>query len=60
MIPCRTLPARPVPFRSPVRQVSKLDNEMAGGLPPTAETVPVQLLVFRSSLGNDTVGLKGV
>ncbi|GLC46867.1 hypothetical protein PLESTM_001936200 [Pleodorina starrii] len=39
-------------------EVSKLDNEMAGGLAPTAETVPVQFLVFRSSLGNDTVGLK--
>ncbi|GIL85982.1 hypothetical protein Vretimale_9023 [Volvox reticuliferus] len=40
-------------------EVSKLDNEMAGGLAPTAETVPVQFLVFRSSLGTDTVGLKG-
>ncbi|GIL61774.1 hypothetical protein Vafri_16165 [Volvox africanus] len=39
-------------------EVSKLDNEMAGGLAPTAETVPVQFLVFRSSLGNDTVGIK--
>ncbi|EFJ47758.1 hypothetical protein VOLCADRAFT_91666 [Volvox carteri f. nagariensis] len=39
-------------------EVSKLDNEMAGGLSPTVETVPVQFLVFRSGLGNDTVGLK--
>ncbi|KXZ50506.1 hypothetical protein GPECTOR_16g681 [Gonium pectorale] len=39
-------------------EVSKLDNEMAGGLAPSAETVPVQFLVFRSCVGNDTVGLK--
>ncbi|GFR41661.1 hypothetical protein Agub_g2403, partial [Astrephomene gubernaculifera] len=41
-------------------EVSKLDNEMAGGLAPTAESVPVQFLVFRSCVGNDTVGLKRV
>ncbi|KAG2488612.1 hypothetical protein HYH03_012929 [Edaphochlamys debaryana] len=39
-------------------QVSHLDNEMVGGLPPTAQAVPVQFLVLRSGLGNDTVGVK--
>lgn len=40
-------------------EVSKLDPEVKGGLGPTTEMVPVQLLVLRSVLGGDTVGLKG-
>jgi hypothetical protein len=39
-------------------EVSTLDNEMAGGLAPCAQSVPVQFVVLRSSFGNSTVGLK--
>mgnify|MGYP001807178230 CR=1 FL=1 len=39
-------------------QVSQLDNEMAGGLAPSAQSVPVQFIVFRAVVGNDTVGVK--
>lgn len=37
-------------------EVNKLDPEMLGGI--TSETIPVQLMVFRKTLGNDTVGVK--
>lgn len=37
-------------------EVSKLDNEMVGGI--MTEALPVQFMVFRAALGNDTVGVK--
>jgi predicted nicotinamide N-methyase len=36
--------------------VAKLDAEMRGGV--ERESVPVQFMVFRRALGNDTVGIK--
>lgn len=37
-------------------EVRQLDLEMLGGI--SAETIPVQLMVLRRSVGKDTVGLK--
>lgn len=45
-------------------RLDQLDPEMSGGMGgstkggSTGEVVPVQLMVFRSTLGGDTVGLK--
>ena len=41
-------------------EAATLDNEMSGGLAPSAQSVPVQFIVLRSSLGNSTVGLKAL
>lgn len=36
--------------------MTKLDTEMLGGI--SSETIPVQLMVFKKLLGNETVGIK--
>ncbi len=51
-------PLRLVVDESSVQQcgADQLDPEMAGGV--ACDSVPVQLLVLRSVVGNDTVGVK--